>query len=145
MSTKKKELLSSTTKRTSEWIFSQEIPSDVTVNAGGISFTLHKFPLVSKSGYIRKLVSEYNDADVSTIEIPDIPGGGEAFEFAPKFCYGINFEMSTENIALLRYVAEYLEMTEDYAVANLVGRTEACFTRKYKEEKSNFQKNRVAT
>ncbi|WMV17034.1 hypothetical protein MTR67_010419 [Solanum verrucosum] len=106
-------------KRTSEWIFSQEIPSDVTVNAGGISFTQHKFPLVSKSGYIRKLVSESNEADISTIEIPDIPGGGEAFEFAAKFCYGINFEMSTENIALLRCVAEYLEMT-DYAVANLI-------------------------
>ncbi|KAK6798339.1 hypothetical protein RDI58_006041 [Solanum bulbocastanum] len=75
MSTKK-ELLSSAMKRTSEWIFSLEIPSDVTVNAGGISFTLHKFPLVSKSGYIRKLVSESTDADVSTIEIPDIPVEG---------------------------------------------------------------------
>ncbi|XP_055803786.1 BTB/POZ domain-containing protein SR1IP1-like [Solanum dulcamara] len=127
MSTKKDDLLSSAMKRTSEWIFSQEIPSDVTVNAGGTSFTLHKFPLVSKSGYIRKLVSESNDADVSTIEIPDIPGGGEAFELAAKFCYGINFEISTENIAVLRCAAEYLEMTEDYAVGNLVERTEAYF------------------
>ncbi|CAN4079755.1 unnamed protein product [Withania somnifera] len=123
----KKELLSSAMKRTSEWIFSQEIPSDVTVNAGGTSFALHKFPLVSKSGYIRKLISESSGADVSTIEIPDIPGGGEAFELAAKFCYGINFEISTENIALLRCAAEYLEMTEAYAVGNLVGRTEAYF------------------
>lgn len=127
MSTKKDELLSSAMKRTSEWIFSQEIPSDVTVNAGGTSFTLHKFPLVSKSGYIRKLITESNDSDVSTIEIPDIPGGGEAFELAAKFCYGINFEISTENVALLRCAAEYLEMTEDYAAGNLVGRTEAYF------------------
>ncbi|XP_015066122.1 BTB/POZ domain-containing protein SR1IP1-like [Solanum pennellii] len=127
MTTKKDELLFSAMKRTSDWIFSQEIPSDVTVNAGGTSFTLHKFPLVSKSGYIRKLVSESNEADVSTIDIPDIPGGGEAFELAAKFCYGINFEISTENIALLRCAAEYLEMTEDYAVANLVERTEAYF------------------
>ena len=86
-----------------------------------------QFPLVSKSGYIRKLISESNEADVSTIDIPDIPGGGEAFELAAKFCYGINFEISTENIALLRCAAEYLEMTEDYAVANLVERTEAYF------------------
>ncbi|TMW88088.1 hypothetical protein EJD97_019050 [Solanum chilense] len=127
MTTKKDELLFSAMKRTSDWIFSQEIPSDVTVNAGGTSFTLHKFPLVSKSGYIRKLVSESNEADVSTIDIPDIPGGGEAFELAAKFCYGINFEISTENIALLRCAAEYLEMTEDYAVANLVERAEAYF------------------
>ncbi|THF96516.1 hypothetical protein TEA_025147 [Camellia sinensis var. sinensis] len=125
MSTKKKEFLSTAMERTSEWIFSQEFPSDVTVHAGGASFTLHKFPLVSKCGYIRKLVSESSDADLSEIELPDIPGGAEAFELAAKFCYGINFEIGTENIAMLRCVAEYLEMSEDYAAGNLVGRTEA--------------------
>ncbi|XP_043713593.1 BTB/POZ domain-containing protein SR1IP1 [Telopea speciosissima] len=123
MSIKKKDL-SNAMKRTSEWIFSQEIPSDVTVHAGGTSFTLHKFPLVSKCGYMRKIVSEASDADVSLIEIPDVPGGAEAFELAAKFCYGINFEISMENIAMLRCVAEYLEMTEEYAVGNLMGRTE---------------------
>lgn len=70
-------------------------------------------------------MSESSDADLSIVEIPDIPGGAEAFELAAKFCYGINFEISTENIAMLRCAAEYLEMTEDYAVGNLVGRTEA--------------------
>lgn len=83
-----------------------------------------QFPLVSKCGYIRKLVSESNDADVSFIELPDVPGGAEAFELAAKFCYGINFEINVENIAMLRCVAEYLEMTEDYSVGNLVGRTD---------------------
>ncbi|CAI9752895.1 unnamed protein product [Fraxinus pennsylvanica] len=122
--TKKNDLLSTAVKRTSEWIFSQEIPSDITVSAGGTSFSLHKFPLVSKCGYIRKLVSESTDTDLAVIEIADIPGGAEAFELAARFCYGINFEISTENIAMLRCVAEYLEMTEDYAVENLVGRTE---------------------
>ncbi|CAK9144025.1 unnamed protein product [Ilex paraguariensis] len=123
--TKKKELLSNAMKRTSEWIFSQEIPSDVSIHVSEASFSLHKFPLVSKCGYIRKLVSESTDADLSVIEIPDVPGGAEAFELAAKFCYGINFEIGTENIAMLRCVAEYLEMTEDYAVGNLVGRTDA--------------------
>ncbi|GLU20108.1 hypothetical protein SLE2022_363230 [Rubroshorea leprosula] len=125
LSSEKKELLSTAMKRTSEWIFSQEIPSDVTIHVRGASFSLHKFPLVSKCGYVRKLVSESSDADLSTIEFPDIPGGAEAFELAAKFCYGINFEISTENITMLRCVAEYLEMTEDYAVGNLVERTEA--------------------
>ncbi|CAN6450713.1 unnamed protein product [Victoria cruziana] len=125
MSTKKKQLLSTAMRRTSEWIFSQEIPSDVTVHAGGANFSLHKFPLVSKCGYIRKVVAEASDADLSFIEIPDIPGGAEAFELAARFCYGINFEISTDNIATLRCVAEYLEMTEDYAISNLVSRTEA--------------------
>ncbi|KAK4797727.1 hypothetical protein SAY86_030053 [Trapa natans] len=121
----KKELLSTAMKRTSEWIFSQEIPSDITVQAGGASFALHKFPLISKCGYIRRLVTESSEADISVVKFPDIPGGSEAFELAAKYCYGINFEMSTENIAMLWCVAEYLEMTEDIAVGNLQGRTEA--------------------
>ncbi|GAU26104.1 hypothetical protein TSUD_225670 [Trifolium subterraneum] len=126
LSFKKQELLSSAMKRTSDWIFSQEIPSDVNIQIGESSFTLHKFPLVSKCGYIRKLVSESNDADVCFIDLSDdIPGGAEAFELAAKFCYGINFEINVENIAMLRCVAEFLEMTEDYAVGNLVGRTDA--------------------
>lgn len=125
MSSTKKKDLSSAFKRTSEWIFSHEIPSDIIVVAGGASFSLHKFPLISKCGYIRKLTSDSTDPDLSEIKIPDVPGGSEAFELAAKFCYGINFEMGTENIAMLRCVSEFLEMTEDYAVGNLVGRTEA--------------------
>ncbi|KAK9678480.1 hypothetical protein RND81_11G214300 [Saponaria officinalis] len=127
MSSKKKDQLSSAMKRTSEWIFSQEIPSDITVEIGGASFSLHKFPLVSRCGYMRKMVSESNgeEADSIIIKINDIPGGAEAFELAAKFCYGINFEINTENIAIIRCVAEYLEMTEDFAVGNLVGRAEA--------------------
>ncbi|MCD9645755.1 BTB/POZ domain-containing protein sr1ip1 [Datura stramonium] len=125
MSTMRKELLSNVMKRTSEWILSQEIPSDITVHVGRTSFALHKFPLVSKCGYIRKLVSKSSDAKLSAIEIPDIPGGAEAFELAAKFCYEVNFEISSENIALLRCVAEYLEMTDEYAVGNLVVLTEA--------------------
>ncbi|CAA0841037.1 BTB/POZ domain-containing protein [Striga hermonthica] len=111
MSNKKKELLSTVMKRTSEWIFSQEIPSD--------------FPLVSKCGYIRKLVSQSSDAELAVIELRDVPGGPDSFELAAKFCYGINFEITTENIAGLRCAAEYLEMTEDYSVGNLVSRAES--------------------
>ncbi|KAK4260157.1 hypothetical protein QN277_003307 [Acacia crassicarpa] len=125
VSLKRKQLLSTTMKRTSDWIFSQEIPSDVTVEVGGASFQLHKFPLVSKCGYIRKLVSESSEADVSLIQLHEVPGGAEALELAAKFCYGINFEITIDNIAMLRCVAEYLEMTEDYSVGNLVARTDA--------------------
>lgn len=70
-------------------------------------------------------MSDSSDADLSIIELHEVPGGAEAFELAAKFCYGINFEITIDNIAILRCVAEYLEMTEDYAVGNLVGRTEA--------------------
>ncbi|GJV00239.1 putative reverse transcriptase domain-containing protein [Tanacetum coccineum] len=76
--------------------FSQDIASDVTVNAGGVSFSLHKFPLVSKCGCIRKFVSDPKDVNVFVVDIPDVPRGPE----------------------------EYLEMTEDYAIGNLVSRSE---------------------
>jgi len=79
---------------------------------------------LSKCGCIRKLLSEANDSNCPLIQIPDIPGGSEAFELAAKYCYGINFEISTENIAMLRCAAEYLGMSEDCSVGNLVSRTE---------------------
>ncbi|KAG7565107.1 BTB/POZ domain [Arabidopsis suecica] len=121
MSGKKKELLSSAMERTSEWISSQEIPSDVTVHVGETSFSLHKFPLVSKCGFIKKLASKSsNDSNITVIKLPDFPGGAEAFELAIKFCYDISFEINTENIAMLRCAAEYLEMTEEHSVENLV-------------------------
>nr|BAJ34215.1 unnamed protein product [Eutrema halophilum] len=126
MSAKKKDHFSSAMKRTSEWISSQEVSSDVTVHVGEASFSLHKFPLLSKCGFIKKLVSESkSDSDATVIKLPDIPGGSEAFELTAKFCYGINFDMSTENIAMLRCAAEYLEMTEEHSVENLVVRAEA--------------------
>lgn len=74
---------------------------------------------------MRKLLSESDKANLSVIEMPDVPGGAESFELAAKFCYGINFEINTKNIAMLRCVAEYLEMTEEHTVGNLVARTEA--------------------
>ncbi|KAL8168357.1 hypothetical protein V2J09_009856 [Rumex salicifolius] len=125
MSSKKKESVSAAMKRTGEWIFSQEITSDITCHIGSASFPLHKFPLLSKCGYIRKLVSESTDENPLDIELSDIPGGAEAFELATNFCYGVNFEISIDNIAMLCCVAEYLEMTEDCAVGNLIERTES--------------------
>ncbi|KAK1268096.1 BTB/POZ domain-containing protein [Acorus gramineus] len=125
MSSKKQYHLSSAMKRTSEWISSQEIPSDITVQAGGTAFSLHKLPLVSKCGYIRKLVSKSNQPDLSFIDIPDIPGGAESFELVVKFCYGMNIEIDPINVAALRCAAQYLEMAEDYSPNNLISHVEA--------------------
>lgn len=107
-----------------DWVFSQDIPSDVTVVVGGIAYALHKLPLVSRSGWIRRLVAESKEPNLSKIELPDLPGGAEAFEYAAKFCYGINFEIDTKNAAGLRCAAEYLDMSEDYAEENLSSRTD---------------------
>lgn len=81
--------------------------------------------MLSKCGYIHKLLSKStNDSKIKTIDIRNIPGGTKGFEFAAKFCYGVDFEITIDNVALLRCVAEFLEMTEEYAADNLIIRTE---------------------
>ncbi|XP_031498735.1 BTB/POZ domain-containing protein At3g08570-like [Nymphaea colorata] len=107
----------------SKRIFS-DIAGDLTIDVDGQSFILHKFPLVTRSGKIRKLVADIKDLEMSKLELFNLPGGAEAFELAAKFCYGTNFEITTANVASLRCAAEYLEMTDDYLEENLVTRTE---------------------
>jgi hypothetical protein len=83
-----------------------------------------QFPLVARCGRIRKLISTSGELDNRLLQLPDVPGGAEAFELAAKFCYGINFDITIYNVALLRCAAEYLEMTEAYGDNNLIARTE---------------------
>ncbi|KAE8711549.1 Root phototropism protein 2 [Hibiscus syriacus] len=116
--------LSAAMERTGQWVFSQEIPTDVIVEVGEANFNLHKFMLVAKSNYIRKLIMETEEADLTRINLSEIPGGPEIFEKAAKFCYGVNFEITVHNVAALRCAAEYLQMTDKYCDNNLAGRTE---------------------
>ncbi|CAM6018997.1 unnamed protein product [Sphagnum balticum] len=111
-------------KRTNEWALTTDVPSDIVVESAGLSFALHKFPLVARCGRIRKLISTSGELDNRPLQLPDVPGGAEAFELAAKFCYGINFDITIYNVALLRCAAEYLEMTEAYGDNNLIARTE---------------------
>uniref|UniRef100_A0A6N2K7S4 NPH3 domain-containing protein n=1 Tax=Salix viminalis TaxID=40686 RepID=A0A6N2K7S4_SALVM len=104
-------------------IFS-DVAGDITIVVDGESFLLHKFPLVSRSGKIRKMVAEAKDSNISKLELCSLPGGPHTFELAMKFCYGMNFEITAANVAHLRCAAEYLEMTEDYREENLISRTE---------------------
>ncbi|OMO88468.1 BTB/POZ-like protein [Corchorus capsularis] len=104
-------------------IFS-DVAGDITIVVDGEPFLLHKFPLVSRSGKIRKMVADGKDSNISKLELLNMPGGYQAFELAMKFCYGMNFEITTANVAALRCAAEYLEMTEDYREENLIARTE---------------------
>ncbi|KAJ4969368.1 hypothetical protein NE237_016069 [Protea cynaroides] len=117
-------LSKSSRHRCNDWIFS-DVPSDITIEISGGTFSLHKFPLVSRSGRIRKLVAEHRDSDISRIELVNLPGGAESFELAAKFSYGINFEITSSNVAQLCCVSDYLEMTEEYAKDNLGSRAEA--------------------
>ncbi|KAH6784943.1 Phototropic-responsive NPH3 family protein [Perilla frutescens var. hirtella] len=113
----------STRQRCCEWVF-RDVPSDITIEVDGGTFSLHKFPLVSRSGRIRRLVAELRDSDISMIELCGLPGGAESFELAAQFCYGVNFEITAANVAKLHCVSHYLEMTEEYSKSNLGTRAE---------------------
>ncbi|KAF5750717.1 BTB/POZ domain-containing protein [Tripterygium wilfordii] len=104
-------------------IFS-DVAGDITIVVDGESFLLHKFPLVARSGKIRKMVADAKDSNISRLELLSLPGGAPTFELAMKFCYGMNFEITAANVASLRCAAEYLEMSEDYREENLIERTE---------------------
>ncbi|KAK8630748.1 hypothetical protein V6N13_079528 [Hibiscus sabdariffa] len=115
---------SSSIRHATEWPIS-DVSSDLKIEIGASSFALHKFPLVSRSGRIKKLLVDAKDAKITRINLSSVPGGPEAFELAAKFCYGINVEITLSNIAVLRCVSHYLQMGEEFAEKNLEARTEA--------------------
>ncbi|KAL0370579.1 UNVERIFIED_CONTAM: BTB/POZ domain-containing protein [Sesamum angustifolium] len=113
----------SSARPVNEWPIS-DVSSDLTVEVGTASFALHKFPLVSRSGRIRKLLFETKDPKVSRLNLAGVPGGSLAFELAAKFCYAVSIEITTANVAMLRCAAHFLEMTEEFSEKNLESRTE---------------------
>ncbi|KAI7751431.1 hypothetical protein M8C21_008224 [Ambrosia artemisiifolia] len=115
---------SSSTRHVTEWPIS-DVSSDLTIEVGTTSFALHKFPLVSKSGRIRKMLMEAKDSKTLRLNLQNLPGGSESFELAAKFCYGLNIEINLTNVAKLRCVSHFLEMSEEFADKNLEYRTEA--------------------
>lgn len=107
------------------WFVATELQSDLRVEVDATHFHLHKFPLLSRSGLLNRLVFESRDTEKDHIMLVDLPGGAEAFELAAKFCYGVAVELTPANVAALRCAAEYLEMTDDLEEGNLVTKTEA--------------------
>ncbi|KAM3382286.1 hypothetical protein P3S68_007860 [Capsicum galapagoense] len=110
-------------QRYSEWVF-RDVPIDIVIVVNGGTFSLHKFPLVSRSGRIQKLVAGHRDSDISMVGLLRLPGGAESFELAAKFFYGVDFEITAANVAELCCVSDYLEMTEEYSKNNLGSRAE---------------------
>jgi hypothetical protein len=90
---------------------------------GGFGVSI-QFPLISRSGYLKRLLK-----DTKEVTLPsDCPGGPDIFELVANFCYGSTILMEPSNIAELRSVAEYLQMSEDYGRANLCERTDLYLT-----------------
>ncbi|KAF8395236.1 hypothetical protein HHK36_019178 [Tetracentron sinense] len=103
------------------------LPSDVIIEVGEMSFHLHKFPLLSRSGVLEKLIGDFSGEDGPSciLQLHNIPGGAKAFELVAKFCYGVKIELTALNVVSLRCAAEYLQMNEDYGEGNLITQTEA--------------------
>ncbi|KAF9624307.1 hypothetical protein IFM89_009215 [Coptis chinensis] len=99
---------------------STEVSSDLIIQVKDCRYMLHKFPLLSKCLRLQRLcVESSNSPQPQIIQLPDFPGGVEAFETCAKFCYGITITVSAFNIVALRCAAEYLQMTEDVEKGNL--------------------------
>ncbi|ONK63452.1 uncharacterized protein A4U43_C07F15300 [Asparagus officinalis] len=116
---------SSSTRQVNDWPLT-DVSSDLTVEVGSTHFALHKFPLVSRSGKIRKLISDSSrDSKPTRITIQNMPGGPESFELAAKFCYGLNIDLTIANVATLRCAAHHLQMTEEISDRNLESQSES--------------------
>ncbi|KAK8951916.1 Root phototropism protein 3 [Platanthera zijinensis] len=114
-------------RREQSWYVSSDIPSDLLIKVSDFTFHLHKYPLLSRSGKMNRIIYETSrEMDPSVVvDLKDLPGGSDAFELAAKFCYGNAVDLTAGNIAGLRCAAEYLEMTEDLEEGNLIFKTEA--------------------
>ncbi|KAI3799336.1 hypothetical protein L1987_34629 [Smallanthus sonchifolius] len=112
-----------------DWFCNAGLPSDLTIVIGGVNFHLHKFPLLSRSGKIEKLIKETqnNDKGACLITLDEIPGGTNGFLVAVKFCYGVPVELTPRNIIMVYFLADYLEMTDVYGDDNLFSKAENYF------------------
>ncbi|KAJ7564170.1 hypothetical protein O6H91_02G005700 [Diphasiastrum complanatum] len=85
--------------------------SDVTVKANGEDFCLHMLPLLNGSSFFRDLPAP-SSTHSRVVDIPNLPGGSEAFSFAADFCYLIKPTYSFHNVGPIRAVAEFLGMND---------------------------------
>ncbi|KAJ4981668.1 hypothetical protein NE237_032505 [Protea cynaroides] len=102
------------------WSQETGLPVSVRVRVDDKVFELHKNPLLSKSGYLKKALNGSTE-----IELPhNFPGGSKVFETIALFSYGFSAPLDPFNVAALRCAAEFLEMTEAYGSGNLRERTD---------------------
>ncbi|XP_047063049.1 BTB/POZ domain-containing protein NPY1-like [Lolium rigidum] len=101
-----------------------DLPSDIVVHVEEARFYLHKFPLLSKSSLLQRLIIEASQNGADEVYLHGIPGGAKAFEICAKFCYGMVVTLNPYNVVAARCAAEHLGMTEDVDKSNLVFKIE---------------------
>ncbi|KAI5069427.1 hypothetical protein GOP47_0015728 [Adiantum capillus-veneris] len=129
-------------RRGQSWFCATGLPNNIVVEVDEMLFHLHKFPLITRSGKISKMVADASSSDdeadnhsarvyqkpphgMCHIHLHGIPGGADTFELVAKFCYGVNVELTASNVAAMRCAGEYLDMTEEYGEQNLICLTES--------------------
>ncbi|KAI3462693.1 hypothetical protein Pfo_019356 [Paulownia fortunei] len=105
-----------------------ELATDMVISVGDVKFYVHKFPLLSKSSQLQKLVASTSEDNNDEIDIHDIPGGPAAFEICAKFCYGMVVTLNAYNVVAARCAAEYLEMYETVEKGNLIYKIDVFLT-----------------
>ncbi|KAE9619707.1 putative SKP1/BTB/POZ domain, NPH3 domain-containing protein [Lupinus albus] len=90
-------------------------------------FWMMQFPLLCRSGLLKKLIADSSNKDGSSsvLELHDVPGGDKIFNLVTRFCYGVKIEVTASNVVSLRCASEYLQMNENYGEGNLVSQTES--------------------
>ncbi|KAL5753534.1 hypothetical protein ACOSP7_021754 [Xanthoceras sorbifolium] len=116
-------------KKEHSWFVTSQIPTDLLIQVQDVTFNVHKYPLVSKCGYIGRLELQPSISNFGCdLKLENFPGGSETFEIILKFCYGLPVDFNSNNIGPLRCASEYLDMSEEYEDGNLISKTEAFLT-----------------
>ncbi|KAA8530857.1 hypothetical protein F0562_005519 [Nyssa sinensis] len=116
-------------KREHSWFATSQIPTDLSIQVQDITFNVHKYPLVSRCGYMDRIELQPTKSNLGyDIKLENFPGGSETFEIILKFCYGLPIGLNPNNVAPLRCASEYLEMAEALEDGNLITKTEAFLT-----------------
>ncbi|KAI8540795.1 hypothetical protein RHMOL_Rhmol08G0012800 [Rhododendron molle] len=116
-------------KKEHSWFASSQIPTDLSIQVQDITFHVHKFPLVSRCGYLSQVNLQPTKSNPGyDLKFEKFPGGSETFETVVKFCYGLPISLNPNNVAALRCASELLEMTEALEDGNLISKTDAFLT-----------------
>ncbi|KAJ6677970.1 BTB/POZ DOMAIN-CONTAINING PROTEIN DOT3 [Salix viminalis] len=117
-------------KKDNSWVVTSQIATDLSIQVQDDTFTVHKYPLLSKCGYIGRLELQ---PTISTfgceLKLENFPGGSEAFKIISENSVMVfPLELNSSNIAPLRCASEFLEMSEELDDGNLISKTEAFLT-----------------
>ncbi|KAL7239432.1 hypothetical protein ACSBR2_005354 [Camellia fascicularis] len=113
-------------RRNQSWFYRMKVESDLIIQVEENIFHLHKLAMVSRSGYLNRLIFQRKGINSSpNIRIDNFPGGAKFFELIVKFCYGWKVYLTATNIAPLYCAAHFLKMSDDFEQQNLISQTES--------------------